>query len=238
MKRIYLLTTLLAFLVCALGTSAASITFSSVGMPTLDEALNVPGGTLHFITEGDYPWQVKTEGDRVYAQSSNMGVPSSASELSLPQFRLDEPSILSFDFKAWGESDPVSHTNYDECYLMVNGTSVFRYGARDNDWETFSMELQANVYYDIKWRYHKDVSDDGEGDYFALDNIKIAPKFKRGDVNADDNVNISDVTALIDYLLSSNASGVNLTAADCNQDTAVNISDVTALIDYLLSGHW
>ena len=60
----------------------------------------------------------------------------------------------------------------------------------------------------------------------------------RGDVNGDGSVNISDVTTLIDYLLSGNPSGVNLTAADCNQDSSVNISDVTALIDYLLSGHW
>ena len=60
----------------------------------------------------------------------------------------------------------------------------------------------------------------------------------RGDVNGDSNVNISDVTTLIDYLLSGNAIGVNQTAADCNQDSLVNISDVTALIDYLLSGSW
>ena len=60
----------------------------------------------------------------------------------------------------------------------------------------------------------------------------------RGDVNKDGQVNISDVTALIDYLLSGNPSGVSLTAADCNQDSSVNISDVTSLIDYLLSGTW
>ena len=57
-------------------------------------------------------------------------------------------------------------------------------------------------------------------------------------MNGDGGVNISDVTTLIDYLLSGNASGVNLTAADCNQDGSVNISDVTTLIDYLLSGSW
>ena len=62
--------------------------------------------------------------------------------------------------------------------------------------------------------------------------------FLRGDVNGDGSVNISDVTSLIDYLLSGNASGVNLTSADCSQDGSVNISDVTTLIDYLLSGSW
>ena len=60
----------------------------------------------------------------------------------------------------------------------------------------------------------------------------------RGDVNGDGNVNISDVTALIDYLLSGEASGIDTEAADCNQDGSINISDVTALIDYLLSGNW
>ena len=60
----------------------------------------------------------------------------------------------------------------------------------------------------------------------------------RGDVNGDGKVNISDVTALINYLLSHNATGVNVDAADCNQDNTVNISDVTALINYLLSHSW
>ena len=62
--------------------------------------------------------------------------------------------------------------------------------------------------------------------------------FLRGDVDGDGNVNIADVTALIDYMLSGNASGVNLAAADCDQDGNVNISDVTTLINYLLSGTW
>lgn len=59
-----------------------------------------------------------------------------------------------------------------------------------------------------------------------------------GDVNGDGDINISDVTALIDYLLSSNPSNIQLGNADINTDGSVNISDVTALIDYLLSGTW
>ena len=62
--------------------------------------------------------------------------------------------------------------------------------------------------------------------------------FQRGDVNGDGNVNISDVTALINYLLSHNATGLNLDAANCNQDSTINISDVTALINFLLSHSW
>ena len=60
----------------------------------------------------------------------------------------------------------------------------------------------------------------------------------RGDVNGDNNVSIADVTTLIDYLLSGNVSGINLSGADCNQDSNISIADVTTLIDYLLSGSW
>jgi len=65
-----------------------------------------------------------------------------------------------------------------------------------------------------------------------------APAGLRGDVDGSENVNIADVTALIDYLLSGNAEGVVVGNADCNVDQAVNIADVTALIDFLLSGNW
>ena len=56
----------------------------------------------------------------------------------------------------------------------------------------------------------------------------------KGDVNGDGSISISDVTALIDYLLSGNANGINLVGADCNTDGSISISDVTALIDRLL----
>ena len=61
------------------------------------------------------------------------------------------------------------------------------------------------------------------------------PTFLRGDVNKDTEVNIADVTALIDMLLSN---AEMIPEADCNQDTEMNIADVTALIDYLLNGAW
>ena len=60
----------------------------------------------------------------------------------------------------------------------------------------------------------------------------------RGDVNNDGDVNIADVTALIDYLLSGDDSNIVLANTDCNADGITNIADVTALIDYLLSGTW
>ena len=57
----------------------------------------------------------------------------------------------------------------------------------------------------------------------------------RGDVNQDQAVTITDVTVLIDLLLSG---GQAPDEADCNLDGGVSITDVTVLIDYLLSGVW
>ena len=59
---------------------------------------------------------------------------------------------------------------------------------------------------------------------------------QRGDVNGDGVVNISDVTTLINYLLTGNAAAD--AAADCDLDGKAGIGDVTALVNYLLGGHW
>ena len=72
-----------------------------------------------------------------------------------------------------------------------------------------------------------------EGDYFAVDNVAIVAKpVSIGDVDGDGQVNIADVTALIDLLL---AGTTPPAAADVDGDGKVNIADVTALIDMLLS---
>ena len=57
----------------------------------------------------------------------------------------------------------------------------------------------------------------------------------KGDIDSDGVTGISDVSALIDILLSSNA---NHPEADVDEDGNVGISDVSTLIDYLISGSW
>ncbi|MCR5135150.1 MAG: choice-of-anchor D domain-containing protein [Clostridiales bacterium] len=64
------------------------------------------------------------------------------------------------------------------------------------------------------------------------------PQGIRGDVNNDTFVTIDDVTALINYLLTDVADGLNLQNANCNQDEAITIDDVTKLINFLLTDQW
>ena len=64
------------------------------------------------------------------------------------------------------------------------------------------------------------------------------PQGLRGDVDDNQNVDIQDVTALIDALLSSDWDSINYDNADVDLNGTVTINDVTVLIDFLLNGTW
>ena len=63
--------------------------------------------------------------------------------------------------------------------------------------------------------------------------MNYLPEYITGDVDGNGVVGISDVTALIDYLLT--GSSIDTEAADVNGDSSISIGDVTALIDILLN---
>ena len=153
-------------------------------------------------------------------------------------------SLTSLDLSSFNTSQ-VTHISY-----MFGYCSNLRTIYVDNGWSTAAVKSSTNMFasctslvggqgttYNFlnptdKTYAHIDGGPSNPG-YFTDKNASL-----RGDVNNDGNVTIADVTALIDFLLSGNSSGVNVAAADCNQDTCVSIADVTALIDYLLSGSW
>jgi agmatine/peptidylarginine deiminase len=74
-------------------------------------------------------------------------------------------------------------------------------------------------------------------DEFNYDEREIfVMAYKCGDVNADDVINIFDVTSLIGYLYHDGVEPYPLFSADINNDTLVNIFDITGLISYLYQG--
>ena len=72
----------------------------------------------------------------------------------------------------------------------------------------------------------------GESNISVTLSLTAGPAGKRGDVNGDGEVNIGDVTTLIDYLLSDETAPE---MADVNEDGEVNIGDATRIIDIILS---
>jgi len=77
--------------------------------------------------------------------------------------------------------------------------------------------------------------------YLSSDKVVLTKKetethYFQGDVNHDQDVNISDVTAIIDRVLANKTiEGVCDYCSDVNGDGDINISDVTALIDLVLN---
>lgn len=57
---------------------------------------------------------------------------------------------------------------------------------------------------------------------------------KKGDANGDSQLDINDLTELIDMLLSNDTSAINVVNADVDGDGTINIADLTELIDMLL----
>ena len=121
----------------------------------------------------------------------------------------------------------IPQTIYDDLLhgqSLTEGTLRKEVTYRDNGWD---MDHIWGIIENESYPYLRSVNSQGE-----------QTDIVRGDVNGDSSVNISDVTALIDYLLSGNTDHVTLESADIDQNGSVNISDVTSLIDYLLRGQW
>ena len=57
-----------------------------------------------------------------------------------------------------------------------------------------------------------------------------------GDANDDGEVNIADVTTMIDFLLGADVATWNEDTANINQDDTISVTDITDLIDFLLTG--
>ena len=61
-----------------------------------------------------------------------------------------------------------------------------------------------------------------------------ASSTRKGDINGDGEVNVADVTTLVDYILGKNPTNCNESACDINGDNEINVSDVTSLVDFIL----
>lgn len=129
------------------------------------------------------------------------------------------PAVTTYNIETTGMP------NLDDFTATIEGASAV---------VTKSMDQNADGSYRIAICV---VSGDLQNATCYLINATVVPAVKVGDVNNDGNVNISDVSILIDYLLSGDASAINMQGADVDGDNALSISDVSRLIDMLLAGN-
>ena len=153
--------------------------------------------------------------------------------------------LTSLDMSSFNTSEVTVMSN------MFRNCSNLQTITVGDDWNTAAVSSSVNMFYNCaslvggqgttynnsnpkdKTYAHIDGGPSNPG-YFTAKGGTVL----RGDVNGNNEVTIADVSALIDYLLTGDTTGINMAAADCNGIDGVTIADVSALIDYLLTGSW
>ena len=170
MKKLLSLALAALMIVLALPSFATQVNDASIGKApardaaNLNEALNVPGGSLDFQTSTDYPWVV--EGD--FAISTNSGMASTTSSV-WTNVTTSAGDMLGFEFWALGEGE--GEYVFDGLQLIIDGSMVAQWW-QTNSWQRYSMELTAGSH-EIRFTYKKDYSIDGIYDLAMLDNVYV-----------------------------------------------------------------
>ena len=115
----------------------------------------------------------------------------------------------------------------DELYRLITGIT-------DKFYTVENLAAEGTFLYKVKAIYN----DGTESDWSNIEEVTLFQNghgFDLGDVNHDGKIAITDVAALVDYLLNGVDTNFCLICADANQDGKVTITDVTALIELMLN---
>ena len=163
-------------------------------------------------------------------------------------FRADQLSSHKLYYRLWN-LDPSFHGLATERYWELRGTTfnpdsiLARYAAyfdqmrrcgadqreitrwsRGTDLAGHELNFNTEVEYLRDW-WTRHIA--------YLDRNVFIP-YPAGDVNFDRDVNVTDVTTLISYLLGPRQGAINTYQADYNKDGDINISDIVGIINVLL----
>lgn len=184
---------------------------------TLESALNVPGGELNFTSTGSYPWAVLDD----YAKSSNEGVNSSTSAISL-SLTMSAGETLTFRYKVSSEQ------NYDKFIFTANNTQVFSKSG-SLAWEEYTYTAATSGTYNFEWKYTKDGSVNRNDDCAYLDDVEYHSNAIPGDSDGDGTVTVSDALLAMRYAMGT-VTNINVNAADIDGDGNVTITDAVTIL--------
>ena len=124
----------------------------------------------NFVNDTTYAWALTdTLTDGGYCiRSTNQGVGGSTATISFTA-TYAAAGVISFDAMFLGEG---SSTVWDKCIFSIDGTQMFEYGQIGQAWYNMAFYFAAGEH-TFAWTYSKDSSVDPNGDFFAIDNIKI-----------------------------------------------------------------
>lgn len=103
-------------------------------------------------------------------------------------------------------------------------------GITDKSYTVENLTANGTFLYRVKALYVNGT----ESAWSNVEEVTLSQSILMGDVNRDGQLSITDVTALVDYLLDE-TTDIDTAAADLSGDGAITITDVTSLIDLLLA---
>ena len=198
------------------------------------------------IDTNDYRWDYSHYDTTLDLVAPSGDIPPKGNNPCGDVWTLDQVSILGVN-PTYISDCPSLEDNDEWMYCKFGGTS----GACPVVSGTASLilskdtTLTADEVYDIlKYSAVKDldwgtISDTPhvEYGYGRVDAFRAILSLAHGDVNNDDDIDIADVTAMIDYLyLTHTEPFPSILLADCNCSGVIDISDITYLISYLSLG--
>ena len=230
-------------------TKALNVSVSGTGFsvtPLTISAANANNGTSVTVTYTSSTAGSATGTLIISSSEASTTVNLTASKIAMPVITISSLNVMEADQN--GESTivqgTVSANNNDEDIQLSVMEGNFEISLNRLNWaQTLTLDASGEVFY-VRLA---NTSNAGEfyGSLSATTSIASAyadlqgtvheKSILYGDVNMDGTISISDVTALIDYLLGTQIEEFDILAADVNQDNAISIGDVTELIDKLLN---
>lgn len=152
----------------------------------LNEALNVEGGNLLFISVNPYAFTTDEDGERFYAKSGNTGVHSSDSSF-FTTIDMLAGETLEFDYLVSSETD------YDFFTFSVNDEVELAVAAVMDDWSHFVFTAPEDGEYSFVWNFNKDTNSSGGFDGVLIDEVAYSGDVDiLGDVDGDGLVTMAD----------------------------------------------
>ena len=136
-------------------------------------------------------------------------------------------SVTSIEGRAFDDIDLTSVVSLIENPFAISGSGT--------DDRTFSKNTFSNAtLYVPKGTIEKYQSTDGWKDFKFIEEGTGEGGTRLGDVNSDQDVDVADVVAIVNYILGEQNNGFNEAAADVNGDGKIDVDDVVQTVNITL----
>ncbi|MCR5131645.1 MAG: hypothetical protein K6C10_09340 [Prevotella sp.] len=184
--------------------------------PSTNSKETTDGGCMGIVSV----WTAQTQ------YSQNVFLPAGDYVLTIPVYNVGGTSAFSKNLIGFITDEGTEYLSSNTTYTAGSWTT-----------ETISFTIDSETTGKLSLGYTATNSGSGSMPHLFIDEVAItrngvAIPFKLGDVNADGEVTIADVTALVNIILGKSKDLFG--TADVNTDGGITIADVTALVNIIL----